>query len=903
MKAKYAKFVFAVLVCAILICGTAFFTACGGQSDKPSGDPVLERIEVTKRPTKTQYVVGETFSRSGMVVTAFYSDGKSSPVMGYSVDKSGPLTEEDTNVTVTYKEKTDSFDIVVKPKEIVSHLKIESAATYTYKVEAEDCELASELIGTPKDEFIELHDATQGNPSTSGGKSLGKLNFSNNKISLRIDSAVEADISIDMSMAFNPTLDFDSNVKTEWNGERLTTGFVVAVDSGAAYAWFDWHKYTLKNLRLKAGVNELGLTVINQSANYDYFNINVNPVKSTLTGIEVTTPPTKTVYSEGERFDPTGMVVTATYADGTTLPVNDYTVDKMTLAVGDTVVTLTYDGQTATVPVTVNPRTAALESISVASEPIKKAYEAGDYFRAAGMTVRATYGDGTSETVTDFTVDDSKPLAIGDTAVTVAYGGKTTTVEITVAADSGTRHANISSAATASYRIEAEAAIVYKNRETDSWRIEEHGENHGDAYNPTTSGLQSLGYMNLTTTGVKALIQSEVEAPVSVTLRLAYNPELDFDAKTASYFNGEKLTTGFSVRQTDSTYDWFDWHYYTIGDLSLKKGVNVLEFITLGDMSVSYDCFDINVNPVTSIAVTTPPSKKTYAVGESFDRTGMIVTATYADGTRTVIDDFAVDTVTPLTADVSSVTVSYEGLTAVTEITVTESAALESIEITSQPQKTVYYGGETFDPTGMTVTARYADGATADVTNYKTDKTVLIPGDAKVTVTYGGKSTDVTVTVKTHLTFSDGSAGPYKLELEAALFVKGTGDKKSYTVADHETASGGKYLDSCDWLAGATFTVTIDSKVEGTVSISLSAASGNYVFDDNASVGWNGEAKTTGMHLDAGWANAGGLREYAPESLSGLKLEKGLNVFVLTLKTNASANFDYVSFTVTPATV
>lgn len=38
-----------------------------------------------------------------------------------------------------------------------------------------------------------------------------------------------------------------------------------------------------------------------------------------LTGIAITTPPTKTAYKVGETFDPAGMVVTATYSNGATL--------------------------------------------------------------------------------------------------------------------------------------------------------------------------------------------------------------------------------------------------------------------------------------------------------------------------------------------------------------------------------------------------------------------------------------------------------------------------------------------------------------------------------------------------------------------------------------------------------
>ena len=42
-----------------------------------------------------------------------------------------------------------------------------------------------------------------------------------------------------------------------------------------------------------------------------------------LSGIEITTPPDKIAYIEGETFDSTGMVVTANYSDETSEPVTN----------------------------------------------------------------------------------------------------------------------------------------------------------------------------------------------------------------------------------------------------------------------------------------------------------------------------------------------------------------------------------------------------------------------------------------------------------------------------------------------------------------------------------------------------------------------------------------------------
>ena len=43
---------------------------------------------------------------------------------------------------------------------------------------------------------------------------------------------------------------------------------------------------------------------------------------------------------------------------------------------------------------------------------------------------------------------------------------------------------------------------------------------------------------------------------------------------------------------------------------------------------------------------------------------------------------------------------------------------LETLTITKPPKKTSYKSGESFDPTGMVVTAGYGYGLTSDVTGY-----------------------------------------------------------------------------------------------------------------------------------------------------------------------------------------
>lgn len=63
-----------------------------------------------------------------------------------------------------------------------------------------------------------------------------------------------------------------------------------------------------------------------------FHELEVLKVVKKVVRIEITTPPTKTEYKAGEDFDPTGMVVTAHYTDGTTA---DLSRDKYVIFYGD----------------------------------------------------------------------------------------------------------------------------------------------------------------------------------------------------------------------------------------------------------------------------------------------------------------------------------------------------------------------------------------------------------------------------------------------------------------------------------------------------------------------------------------------------------------------------------------
>lgn len=91
----------------------------------------------------------------------------------------------------------------------------------------------------------------------------------------------------------------------------------------------------------------------------------------TLSKIEITTPPTKTAYKYGETFDPTGMVVKATYDDESVDEnFTDYTFEPSgALAMNNTSIQVKADGKSATQPITMsranNPAELTANSVNV----------------------------------------------------------------------------------------------------------------------------------------------------------------------------------------------------------------------------------------------------------------------------------------------------------------------------------------------------------------------------------------------------------------------------------------------------------------------------------------------------------------------------------------------------------
>ena len=147
---------------------------------------------------------------------------------------------------------------------------------------------------------------------------------------------------------------------------------------------------------------------------------------------------------------------------------------------------------------------------------------------------------------------------------------------------------------------------------------------------------------------------------------------------------------------------------------------------------------------LTGISVKTAPTKVTYNEGDNFDKTGMVIEATYSDSTKKDVTTYTYTPTAALTTSDTTITISYteDGVTKTCTQAITVNAApatktLSSISVKTAPTKVIYTEGENFDKTGMVIEATYSDSSTAAVTTYTvTDGNNLTAGKSTVTISY-----------------------------------------------------------------------------------------------------------------------------------------------------------------------
>ena len=455
----------------------------------------------------------------------------------------------------------------------------------------------------------------------------------------------------------------------------------------------------------------------------------------------------------GDNYYPTGLQVTAIYNNGETRLVNlaDVTVDTLdTETAGTKMLTVTYAGKTATLPIVV--KAVELETITVDSTNMKTEYFVGETIDTTGLVVKAVYNNG-SETALAFADVDFGTVDMttaGTKNMVVTYQQKTATVEINVVAIELVEIEAISSAMKTVYNIgetfDTTGLVVNKvfNNGTREQIALSDANLVISPVDTTTAGekVVTITYQGKTTT-----------IEITVSEDSFANIEVDSTNMKTEYYAGDTLdTTGLVVKAV-----------YESGNkvavaLNLVSFSNV-DLTTVGEkiLTVTYNgkTQDITITVVavvmTDLTVDYKNMKVEYYQGDTLDTTGLVITATYNNGKTATIAhaDATFDNYDMTIVGTQYLMVVYGDKVKTIEITVL-ALVLESISVNAQSMKTQYFVGDEVDTTGLVVKAHYNSGkvvtlSLSEVTFSTVDMTTA--GEKTLTVTYNEKTQNVAITV------------------------------------------------------------------------------------------------------------------------------------------------------------
>ena len=329
--------------------------------------------------------------------------------------------------------------------------------------------------------------------------------------------------------------------------------------------------------------------------------------------IEVTIQPNKVSYVAGDRFDSTGMIVTASYGTGqavlATAEISGYSVSPEILTDGVTSVTITYSESgetcTTTVPITVVHR---LTAIAVTTNPTKTTYEYGDTLATAGMVITASYSDSKTAAVSGYSCSPTTFSTVGNQVVTVSYTEngvtQTATFNVTVNRKSVTKP-------------------TWKNNLTYNGNAQSvSSANYWNNYNAsymtiggTTSAANAGTYIATFTLGSNYRWADGTTTAINVnwTINRA-NGSLNVNPTTVA-LNGNNYSSGVAVtisRAGDGAISYSPTH---VNGLTMSLNGNVLTIKGNGSTAIASQIITISVAQGTNH---TAPSNKTITVSAQY---------------------------------------------------------------------------------------------------------------------------------------------------------------------------------------------------------------------------------------------------------------------------------------------
>lgn len=189
-----------------------------------------------------------------------------------------------------------------------------------------------------------------------------------------------------------------------------------------------------------------------------------------------------------------------------------------------------------------------------------------------------------------------------------------------------------------------------------------------------------------------------------------------------------------------------------VQQLSTQSYFSTLDFDSvwcMGDMYPVLQKAPVHTPFVTGLKLISKPYNTIYHPGDKLNANGLLLAAVYSDFTERMVQPDRLEGFDSTAVGTCVVTAFWENFSVQFTVSVIELVSLTELRMESGPDKTVYYIGEEFDPTGLRLTAVYSDG---------TEKTVAptgfsgydlsVPGEQTVTASFGDKTVEFHITVK-----------------------------------------------------------------------------------------------------------------------------------------------------------
>ena len=383
----------------LVACAAFGLVACGEETTGPT----LETIEISGYDD--EFTVGEDFTTAGLVVTAVYSDETTENV---TVDAEVDSNKVDTDVNgvypvvITYEGKTVFYMVTVLAKE-------------------EDAELQSISVSGQKTDFTVGDEFSQGDLVVTATYTDGK------KVDVTKDSTVKQNADMQTPGKYAVVVSFgDKNTIYEINvvapepaptlvsislsgytdkftegGSFVTTGLVVT----ATYSDNSTKDVTSEaKVENNVDMNIAGqyVVIVSYEDKVAYYEVTVlaKPEAAVLKNITVSGQ--KTEFKVGDKFETTGLVVTANYSDGSSVDVTNaanISQNADMANAGKYAVLVSYNGQVAAyeIVVTEYENIKTLTGITVEAEEVKKLYAIGEGLDLNKLLVYEQYNNSQAE--------------------------------------------------------------------------------------------------------------------------------------------------------------------------------------------------------------------------------------------------------------------------------------------------------------------------------------------------------------------------------------------------------------------------------------------------------------------------------------------------------------------------